>query len=385
MPNLDAYIDFDVTLDFKNLEIRLTDTSSYPVGVNAGITGIVTITQPDGIVLAGDWNNPDVTWTGTELTVGIKELRVTAQNTPQCGVYTITYQVIHPSYTPTTLTRSFSLNIIYPTLDIVEDFDVFTPQLTITDETVYTLSGFDAPTINRNWSVAVGSVTTISSILATIDLIYLGQYYDAVYTVDFTVSTIQQHSTYTYLSVEYQLPFTETLTADTPPAVSDLVECLTELKELVDAQADADCCTTLENKYGKAERRLSHLLHILSTGSTEGALDLLEEFIALTSCEQAVNRNEPIEAYILPEITGGVEYYDYIVPSDLTEVTITALNGFVIKAIDMDGIGRMFTVGSDSDSPAMGSFLVVNGPPKKFKYGGTMGESQWLRIHYSTL
>jgi hypothetical protein len=386
MANLDAYIDFDVTLDFKNAEIRLTDTGTYPVGVNTGITGIVTITQPDGVTLAGDWNNPDITWTGTELTVAVKELRTTAQNTPQCGVYTITYEIIHPSYTPTILTRSFSLNVIYPEVEIVEDFDVFTPLLTISDETVYTLNGFDAPTINRNWSIAVGSVTTINSILTTVDLAYNGQYYDAVYTVDFTVSTIQQHSTYTYLSVEYQIPFTGTFTADTPPSVNDLVGCLTELKALVDAQADADCCSSLENKYGKAERRLSHLFHILRTGGTEGALDLLEEFLDLTACDSAINRNEPIEPYVLPDPGGsGVEYFDYTLPSDQTEVEITALSGTIIKAIDMDGIGRMFSVGLDSDIPLSGRFIVVNNTPKKFKYGGTMAQDQWLRIHYSTL
>lgn len=385
MPSLNDYIDFTVRLDYEAREIVLIDTSAYPSGVETQITGIITVTQPDGITRSGDWGNPDVIWSGSALTPGNVELRTTAQDTPQCGNYTITYQVIHPDYTPGTLTRTFPLNIVYPEIEIRKEFDVFTPDLKLVDDTTYQLSGFGAPTVVRDWTIAVGSVTVINSALTTVDLAYNGQYYDAVYSIELDSTALQAHSTYAYLSVKYYIFDNVVYTADTPPAVGDLVECLTELKELVNAQADADCCNTLENKYGKAERRLAHLFMILDTGSTEGALSLLEEFLALTNCDHAVNRNEPIEPYVIPDVSGGLEYYNYILPGDLTEVTLTALNGFTIKAIDMDGIGRMFTVGSDSDTPEMGSFIVVNGPPKKFKYGGTMAEGQWLRIHYTTI
>lgn len=386
MPTLDAYIDFHVLLDFNSEEIVIRDTGTYPSGVNVDLTGIVNITQPDGVTVSGDWGSPDISWDGTRLTTAVKELRTTAQNKPQCGVYRVEYIIDHPSYSPTTLVKTFTLNIVYPEIDIVNEFDVFTPLLQVVDDTVYALNGFDAPTIQRNWAIDVGSVTTITSTATTVDLAYLGNYYDAVYTVAFTANVTQDHSTYTYLTVIYALAFNGTFNADTPPPLNDLVECLTELKALVDAQADADCCDTLEKKYGKAERRLSHLIHMLRVGITEGAFDLLEEFVTLTACDHGVHRNEIIQPYDISAYTGAGsdgDYYNYFLPSDLTEVELPALNGKVIKTIDMDGFGRVFSVGLNTDTPADGRFIVVTGPPKKFKYGGTMSEGQWLRIKYT--
>lgn len=386
MANLDAYIDFNVTLNFQTKEITLTDTSSYPAGVNAGITGIVTIKQPDSIIIQGDWGTPDVTWTGSALTNAVKELRTTAQNTPQCGNYTITYEVIHASYTPTTLTRTFALNIIYPELVITDMFDVFTPVLTIQDDTVYDLSGFDSATVVRAWSIAVGSVTTITSSNSSVDLIYLGNYYDAVYTVTFNAESTQAHTTYTYLTVVYDLPFTGIFLANTPPPLNNLVQCLNDLKTLADAQADADCCSTLENKYGKAERRLSHLITMLRVGITDMAAELVNEFVHLTACAQNLHRNQPIQPYdISAYVQAGSDgdFYNYFLPSDLTEVDLPAITGKVVKSIDMDGFGRVFSVGLASDTPAEGRFIVVNASPLKLKYGGTMNEGQWLRIKYT--
>lgn len=386
MPDLSAYIDFDLELSFQDdNQIILTDTSNYPDGVEEGIIGIVSITQPDGITVAGDWGNPDVVWSETELTQAEKELRLTSQGTPQCGNYTVVYQVDHPDYTPTTLSRTFILNISLPEGNIVDQFDVFTPELSLVDETEYDISGFTTDSTVRDWEVAVGSVTVITGSTATLDLEYLGNYYDAEYEVTFDSVTTLSHDTYAYLTVIYAVTFHGEFTADTPPPVNDLVHCLTELWERLNAETDANCCTTLEIKYGKAERRLSHLLNILRVGETDGAVELLEEFINLTDCEDAVNRNNPILPYDLSGLTAGDSYYNFFLPSDLTEVEIAFLNGKIIKAIDMDGIGRVFTVGLDSDTPASGTFIVVNATPKKFKYGGTMFTGAWLRIKYTDL
>lgn len=340
MANLDAYIDFDVRLDFDAPQITITDVGTYPVGVNAGILGIVKITQPDGIIVQGTWSSPDITWNGTILTPAIKELRLTAAGTPQCGTYTVEYTIDHPSYTPTVLTKSFDLNITLPTANITVGFDVFTPELTLTDDTNYAISNFTFVSITREWEVAVGSVTQITGTTQVLDLAYLGNYYDAVYLAFFGSFTTMTHDTYDYLTIFYKTQWEDTLEANTPPAINDLVECLNELKAQLDAEADVNCCTTLENKYGKAERRLSHLIHTLLAGFTDGALNLITEFINLTACAYSVNRNQPILPYDLTlyiNLGSLPTPYDFIVTSGSfvtsgsTNKVITAFIGFNIQ------------------------------------------------------
>jgi hypothetical protein len=111
MADLSGYIDFDLLLDFTQNKIILTDTGNYPVGVRQTLTGIVKITQPDGISVQGTFIPvPDIVWNGTDLTQAIKELRLTSKATAQQGTYTIVYQ-IYDGVTVTTLTRQFQLAI----------------------------------------------------------------------------------------------------------------------------------------------------------------------------------------------------------------------------------------------------------------------------------
>jgi hypothetical protein len=51
MADLSAYVDFSVRLDKSGMTpaIVLTDTSAYPVGVAATVTGVFSVTQPDNI------------------------------------------------------------------------------------------------------------------------------------------------------------------------------------------------------------------------------------------------------------------------------------------------------------------------------------------------
>src|SRR4030095_2196184 len=114
MADLSGYINFDLLLDFTQNKIILTDTGNYPVGVEPTLTGIVKITQPDGISVQGTFvPTPDIVWDGTNLTKATKELRLTAQGKPQQGTYTVVYQ-IYDGTTVTTLTRQFQLAYTKP-------------------------------------------------------------------------------------------------------------------------------------------------------------------------------------------------------------------------------------------------------------------------------
>jgi hypothetical protein len=137
LPDLSAYLNCNIQLNYRTNKLVLHDSSNYPAGVNTGITGIVTITQPDTITRTGSYSTPDVIYSGGVLTDASIDLRLQADGYPQQGTYTVVYQVDHPSYTPTTLTRIFVLSYKGASPIITQLFDVFTPSLKVQDTTDY--------------------------------------------------------------------------------------------------------------------------------------------------------------------------------------------------------------------------------------------------------
>lgn len=169
MPDLSSYIDFSVRFDLTTgvPKMILTDTSSYPSGVDEDITGYFSITSPDMGTDSGSWSSPDVTWDGDELTTKELVLRLNDKGNIQAGNYTVVYNVDHPSYTPTVLSRTFNTSYVAPTLNLVERFDVFTPELKYYDQTSYGIAGYTHTIVSRDWealSTPTGSLNDTSSI-----------------------------------------------------------------------------------------------------------------------------------------------------------------------------------------------------------------------------
>jgi hypothetical protein len=388
MPDLSAYQDFNVKLDYINNQIVLTDPNGYPVGVDVDLVGIFTIIQPDRVSVTGSFSSPDVSYNSGQLTPAEKTLRLNSRGNPQCGTYSISYTIDHPDYTPTTITKTFELNYTRKSLDLEEDFDVFTPSLIYRDNTNFSQSGFTTTSSTVAWSAVIALVGTATGSSNNFDLIYSGNYYDAEYTIDYQRDLLYTHQTYTYLTLADRYSTEISTTANTPPSVNDLIACINALKaELDDAAGNCGATALLEERYKKAMVRYDHLIHKLRVGDADDAEDLLAEIISLTRCANSVNRGQVIQPYDISVYSGGAgsdDYYYYTLSADVTEITLSAMNGKVIKAIDMDGIGRQFSAGADGDTPADGRFVVVTGSlPRKFKFGGTMYEGQWLRIKYS--
>lgn len=388
MADLSAYQSLNVHLNFQTNEIVLTDPDGYPPGVSADLVGKLTITQPDGVRIAGDFT--DIVYSSGALQPHSRALRLDSDGNPQQGTYTIEYEIDHPGYTPTTITRTFDLVYTRKTLDLEEDFDVFTPSLFYRDNTNYNQQGFTTNTNTVAWTATIGGVGSTSGSANAFDLVYGSDYYDALYTIGFQRDVTYTHQTYSWLTLTDRYEETINTTADTPPTVNDIIECINDLKTELDAAAGN--CTrvdTLEEKYQKAVVRYDHLIHKLRVGDTADAEDLLEEVLNLTSCTHTVYRDTPIQPYDLGAYSGSSsvdDFYYYTLSSDLTEVTLAAMNGKVIRSIDMDGVGRLFTAGADGDTPATGQFIVVTGStPRKFKFGGTMYADQWLKITYREL
>lgn len=387
---MQAPASFTVKFDLTGTpKIVLTDNSGWTVGEKPDVTGYFEITLPDGIKRSLDLSTADVSYSGSDLTPFEYNLRLDSAGLPQRGTYIIRYVTDHPSYTPGEFIRTFEWNYSSAELDLEEDFDVFTPSLFYRDLTNYTKSGYTTTTLTRAWEAVIGTVGTVTGSSANFDLAYGGDYYDAEYDISLQVDILYTHTTNSWLTVLDRITEEIDTTADTPPTVNDILQCIKDLKDLLDAAA-GNCTVTdsLEAKYQKAMTRYDNLIHNLRLGDTEGAEDLLEEIINLTSCTHSVNRNQIINPYDLSAYTGGSGSYTppyyYTIPADATEVTLSAMNGKTIHEISLDGIGRLFSNGADGDTPGTGEFIVVTGSaPRKFKFGGTLMKDQWLKIVYT--
>jgi hypothetical protein len=300
MPNLSAYLDFNVRMDFNQNKIFIIDTSSYPTGVAENIQGIVTVEQPDSITVEGDFDDPNITYESGELTEGEVELRLDYEGLPQKGTYTITYTADHPDYSPTSKTKTFEFTYTPVEVSISETFDVFTPNLKLNDDTDYDVDGFDRTSTSRLWNVTVGNVTTIAGTSSIVDLVYNSNYYDAEYSANLTTNLTYQHQVYDYLTVVDEQDADYETTANTPPDFPTLQSYLKEIKAVFDALNSVEQTTSRRQSYEYAESILQHIKNRICAGDTVGLYSQVQDFLNVYydyTSSLYVNTNEPIPTY----------------------------------------------------------------------------------------
>lgn len=313
MADLSAYIDFSVRLEKSPTAsaMVLTDPNGYPAGVDTTLVGYFKITQPDTIVVEGNFGTPDIEWDGSALTVATKELRLRATGGFQQGTYTIEYHVEAAGYDETILTKTFSLSYNSPTLTVSDNFDVFTPDLSVTDDTVYTQTGMTLDSTTRAWEATIISVEgtnqDINASTQSFDLAYLASYYDSQYDVSLTSTANYTLTTPNdWVTIEDEQEFEETYYAFIPPTLIELLEMLTAYKATVDAgscicgSGCASNCDTLIQTYSLAVSIYTHIIERGREGETEG-LDayVIQLKKLLSNCVNPayVNTNEAIGAY----------------------------------------------------------------------------------------
>lgn len=250
MADLSAYIDFTVVLSkaVSPPKMIITDPNHYPVGVGPTAYGYFEITQPDGLtVTEGSFGSPSIYWSGGSFIQPPFDLRLNNIQSFQTGGYTVKYYLRAPGYDDTTLTKVFTINYARPTVIISDAFDLFTPILTVTDNTSYTQQSASLSSVSRAWSadiISVGGVTTtIGSMNATFDLNYLGDYYDAQYNITGSfIPTYALEAPNDFVTVVDQLLGTGTFNSQTPQTVAELDQGLQTLKD----ESDAACgnCNT---------------------------------------------------------------------------------------------------------------------------------------------
>lgn len=322
MADLSSVISIAVVLDKSQSPpvFKIVDNSNYPPGVAITIAGILTVTQPDNITVSNtNFATPNIFWDSGALVPANLELRLDNSNTFQRGGsgYAIVYTVRAPGYSDTVLTKVFSLQYTPPPLVITNNFDIFTPDLSVQDSTTYTQTALTFLSVQRSWTADIisvlGTTETITGSGQTFDLAWLGSYYDSEYDIDLTVlPQWQLQSTFDFVTIIDDLATSTVLFAQIPPTLLELQASLATLKTQVDA-AICDCNTyeILLARYNQASSIYSQLVARGQSGSLAGLniyVMQLEKIFNNNVNPVYVNTNTAIPAYDWGTGSGSVAW-----------------------------------------------------------------------------
>ena len=404
MPDLSAYISFEIEMDIRNKNVPewlLTDNGTYPPGVDAGITGIFEITQPDGGVYTGSWTSPDIIYSGGALQPASIALRLTSTgNVIQPGNYIIKYTIDHASYSPTILTKNFTVAYTAPTAVLTESFDVFVPELSISDDTVYNPSGYTTFVDARDWEAVIGTVGVKNGTAQVLDLSYLGDYYDASYVITLIADFHCDINSGEAFTVRDRITTIVDTDAWTPPDADTLLGYLKTLKTNLDALINS--CQRYDRAKADYEYALVLYTHIkarVCSGDTVGVYTYIQEILDILHNHASiptVHTEAIIPAYDYGALctvgaTHQIQNLLYVVdgsetqetvPSDYMTFVISGLIGKTLLTAHLDGIERVLTQGgAPVVLPTDGTFHFETALGK-FYYTPTLNIDQYIQILY---
>jgi len=303
MPTI-SNVSFTVKFDLTGTpKLVLTDTTSSPP---VDLVGIFSIMQPDGYERVGDIDDPDITEPGGSFEF---DLTLDENGNVQCGEYIIIFSAAAAGYLSTDYTRQFDLDYEPVELDLVEYFDVFTPELKYNDETDYTRDGYSNGSVTRDWSAFSDPTNFIYGTDQEFDIVYLGNYYDAAYSITFAATLLYTHDTYSWLTIEESISDDFATYAMTPPTIEELVNQLSELRETI-ATLDRTCrerCDKIMD-FTYAESLLGHIVRKSCLSLTDGIFDDLKQLITILNDNHIptyVELNAPIEPYDTSTLCGS--------------------------------------------------------------------------------
>lgn len=261
MPTINN-LSFNVRFNLTGVPtLVLTDTTTSPP---AGLVGIFSITQPDGYTRTGNISSPDISSAGGSFSY---TLRLDSLGGIQCGTYTIIYTGNAPSYLSTDFTRTFNFQYTPVSLVMTQDFNVFTPDLEYSDDTIYTISGYTNGAITRAWTAVSTPTGTLTGSSQVFDLAYGGNYYSASYNVTLTSSLLYTNSTYNWLTISESITKNETACIEDPPSLSELVAEVSELRATMEDLINT--CQSFDNAKADFEYAQSLLWHIIDKAKTQ--------------------------------------------------------------------------------------------------------------------
>ena len=304
MPSI-PNISFSVQFDFTGVPtLRLTDTSTN--GLTATRVAAFNVTQPDLYTREGDILSPDM---ASGVTTFLLPLRLDSNGLPQCGTYTIMMTVRNAGYDDTTFTRTWISQYIPVTIVIADNFDVFTPNLSVRDNTSYSVSNYNSGPLTRAWSVTSTPTGTITGSGVTLSLISSGNYYDANYSVSLTSSLLYTHQVYTWFTIDESISKAYSTYAQTPPGLLDLVESISALKLKLD-EAKNKCIEfeNLQENFEYAQSLFVHIIDKIKVGDLENVyVDINDLLIVLNgyNIPSYTPTNLPISTYDLSSYFPG--------------------------------------------------------------------------------
>ena len=300
MPTI-SNVSFTVKFDLTGApKLVLTDTTSSPP---TDMVGIFSITQPDGYERTGDIDDPDITAAGGEFEF---PLTLDSDGNVQCGEYIIVFTAAAPSYLSTDFTRQFDFDYEPAELDLVEDFDVFTPELTYNDNTDYARDGYNNGAVTRAWEAVSTPTGTLTATTQLFDLNLGGEYYDANYAIELVASLLYTHQTYSWLTIEESITESVDAYAMTPPTAEELVEQLDTLQatiETLDRTCREHCDLIMDYTY--AEALLGQIIRKACMSLTDGIFDMLKRLITILN-DNHIPTYVPTNDVILPYDTSAL-------------------------------------------------------------------------------
>jgi hypothetical protein len=293
MPTI-SNISFNVKFDLTSTPaLVLTDTTSTPP---TGMVGIFEITQPDKYIRTGNINSPDIVSAGGAFSI---PLRLASDGSVQCGTYKIKFIATAPGYLSTEFTRQFTFDYKEPKLVLTPDFDVFTPKLECTDDTVYAKPGFTSIGLSRAWTVTSVPAGINNYSNQVIDLIHNSNYYDAYYSIQLRSQLTYTSQSNPWLSIDERVSKTISTYAQAPPAFPLIVSMVGALKKKLDDAVNA--CQEhgkIKADFEFAMAILGHIIDKFRTSQTSRILIDLQDLLRVLKGYQVYTpTNLPIPAY----------------------------------------------------------------------------------------
>lgn len=350
MADLSAYIDFSIVIDRSDVDnpvIRVTDPDDYPAGVNIYLEGVLSITQPDGLSITGNFITPDISWDGSGLSVAEKELRLSDDDTIQTGIYTITYTISVTGYDDTVLTKTIDLDYVAVTQSITNLTDVFTPVFYTLDGTTYTLEGFNTPTITRAWEAIIRyigtSIATITGSSQLFTMSYNGLYYDANYAITLETTLTYVNTDEDWVTVKDMLSSTSSIDPYTPPTLAELAASLRAMRLSIEDGTycgGSNCgCDIDYTPFNDAQNLYDLIKANGQAGQTVGLNSQMEQLQKLLNCSGILDQDHTytyIPAYSFSDTSVStaptpIEFLvsdTSFIPNGNSSVTITAFIGY---------------------------------------------------------
>lgn len=179
MADLSSYVNISVLMDKRPLvpKFILMDAGVYPPLVLADMTGLWTVTQPDGI---------SATVAAAPPITGVAELpiRLDINSNWQLGDYTVTYALLHPDYEPTEVVFTYDFAFALGEANIVATVNPFVPECFATDLSDYNADGFELNSgLLREWVVTSDRPGDIAAYRTGVSAYadHEGVYYDSRY------------------------------------------------------------------------------------------------------------------------------------------------------------------------------------------------------------